>query len=108
MKKSLLFALTIAICSCNPSEEELKQKAEQEQKTKDSIETFETNRAIDNTIDSVRLYGKKMETFYDYKISLIKHGHFTEKELEKYTTYEQMDSVMRAITDKIVEDVKQK
>jgi len=95
MKKALLFALTIAICGCGPSEQELKLKAEELQ-------------AIDKRIDSVRLYGKAMERFYDYKISLINSGRFTEKELEKYTTYKQMDSLMKSITDKIVEDLKKK
>jgi hypothetical protein len=98
MKKTLLFALTIAIFGCGASE--------QEQKTKDSLNKFLEVQAIDKSIDSVRLYGKEMEIFYDYKISLVNSGRYTEKELEKYTTYKQMDSLMKSITDKIVEDLK--
>lgn len=106
MKYLIVLIPALAIASCGPSEQEIKLKAEQEQKAKDSIAKFEEDLAFKKRLDSIELYKTELTTFYDNKISLIKHGYFTEKELEKYTTFEQMDSLMKSVTDKIYDEVK--
>jgi hypothetical protein len=68
MKKTILFALTIAIFGCGASEQELKQKAEQEKKSKDSIVLFEKEQASKKLLDSMQAYADSLEyDLYEFK-----------------------------------------
>jgi hypothetical protein len=67
MKKLILFAIII-VSGCGVSEQELKLKAEYEQKAKDSIVLFEKEQASKKLLDSMQAYADSLEyDLYEFK-----------------------------------------